>query len=217
MATTEEDLAQLEKDIRQLKIEYEQYFGGGRKRPPSDIEWRIEQLIKRYGERTAHMNFAQRFRFSGLAQKHAKFRDIYRKRLKEKEEGTVSRHFGAAAKAIEAERAARKTRVMDSLNAEETTKGKRRTTAKSSHEDRPESADQPASAAGLYEVFRSAKEKAGENTAGLTPQAFQEFVRRKTKELQEQSGDDNVEFVVATEGGRVRLKARVSSPAKTHH
>jgi len=27
-----EDLGQLEKDIRQLKIEYDQYFGGGRKR-----------------------------------------------------------------------------------------------------------------------------------------------------------------------------------------
>jgi len=40
--TTEEDMNQLEKDIRQLKIEYEQYFGGGKKRPPTELEWRIE-------------------------------------------------------------------------------------------------------------------------------------------------------------------------------
>jgi len=33
--TTEEDMNQLEKDIRQLKIEYEPYFGGGKKRPPA--------------------------------------------------------------------------------------------------------------------------------------------------------------------------------------
>ena len=32
MATFDEELSQLEKDIRQLKIEYDQYFGGGRKR-----------------------------------------------------------------------------------------------------------------------------------------------------------------------------------------
>jgi len=32
MATIDEDLSQLEKDVRQLKIEYEQYFGGGRAR-----------------------------------------------------------------------------------------------------------------------------------------------------------------------------------------
>ena len=46
MATnqTDEDLSRLERDIRQLKIEYEQYFGGGKKRPPADIEWRIEPL-----------------------------------------------------------------------------------------------------------------------------------------------------------------------------
>ena len=33
MATIDEELGQLERDIRQLKIEYDQYFGGGRKRP----------------------------------------------------------------------------------------------------------------------------------------------------------------------------------------
>src|SRR6476661_1942793 len=51
MATIDEELGQLERDIRQLKIEYDQYFGGGRKRPPTEIEWRIELIVKRYGER----------------------------------------------------------------------------------------------------------------------------------------------------------------------
>lgn len=30
MATIDEELGQLERDIRQLKIEYDQFFGGGR-------------------------------------------------------------------------------------------------------------------------------------------------------------------------------------------
>src|SRR6266704_3229853 len=50
MATIDEDLATVEKDIRQLKVEYDQYLGGGRKRPPSEIEWRIDLLLKRYAE-----------------------------------------------------------------------------------------------------------------------------------------------------------------------
>ncbi len=54
--SVDEDLGQLERDIRQLKIEYEQYFGGGKARPPSDIEWRIETLLKRYSDRGAEMN-----------------------------------------------------------------------------------------------------------------------------------------------------------------
>ena len=44
--STEEDLSQLERDIRQLKIEYEQYFGGGKTRPPADIEWLISLRCK---------------------------------------------------------------------------------------------------------------------------------------------------------------------------
>src|ERR1700757_5046123 len=104
MATIDEDLAQIERDIRQLKIEYDMYFGGGRKRPPTEIEWRIDLHIKRYFERAGELKFAQRFRFNNLAQTYAKYKDMFRKRLAQREEGKVQRHFGAAAKAIEAER-----------------------------------------------------------------------------------------------------------------
>src|SRR5579864_1884132 len=105
MATIDEELAQLEKDIRQLKIEYDQFFGGGCKRPPTEIEWRIELLVKRYSERGGELKFGQRFRYNNLTQTYAKYKDIFRKRTQQKEEGKVQRHFGAAAKAIEAERA----------------------------------------------------------------------------------------------------------------
>src|ERR1700676_3475556 len=83
MATVDEELAQLEKDIRQLKIEYDMFFGGGRKRPPTEIEWRIEQLVKRYSERGGELKFNQRFRFSNLAQTYAKYKDIVRKKTKD--------------------------------------------------------------------------------------------------------------------------------------
>src|SRR3989442_14513255 len=105
MATIDEELATLEKDIRQLKVEYDQYFGGGRKRPPTEIEWRIDMLVKRYGERGGELKSAQRFRFNNLTQTYAKYKDIFRKKLKQKEEGKIQRHFGAAAKEIEASRA----------------------------------------------------------------------------------------------------------------
>src|SRR5258708_29004883 len=105
MATIDEELGTLERDIRQLKIECDQFFGGGSKRPPNEIEWRIDLIVKKYGERSGDMKFGQRFRYNNLTQTYAKYKDIFRKRLRQKEEGTVQRHFGAAAKAIEAERA----------------------------------------------------------------------------------------------------------------
>jgi hypothetical protein len=34
--------------IRQLKVEYDMFFGGGRKRPPAEIVWRIELSLFRF-------------------------------------------------------------------------------------------------------------------------------------------------------------------------
>src|SRR5487761_253298 len=97
--TPEEDLVQLEKDIRTLKIEYEQFFGGGRKRPPADTQWRVETLVRRYNERTGELSYGQRFRFNNLAQTFAKYSDMWRKKIVQKESGVQQHHFGAAAKA----------------------------------------------------------------------------------------------------------------------
>jgi hypothetical protein len=202
MATIEEDLTQMEKDVRQFKIEYEQYFGGGRTRPPADIEWRIEQTVKRYGERGAQMNFAQRFRFNGLTQAYVKYRLIFRKRLKQREEGTEVRHFGAAAKEIAAGRAARRPAAS-------------RETAVTAFVPSQDPIRERAKTKKLYDAFRDAKQTAGESTRELTADAFQEFLRRKAHELQNKSGGGKVEFVVSIENGRARLKARVQNTAKS--
>ena len=202
MATIDEELGQIERDIRQLKIEYDQYFGGGRKRPPTEIEWRIDQLVKRYGERGGDMKFAQRFRFNNLSQTYAKYKDIFRKKTAQKEEGKIQRHFGAAAKEIEAARMKKE--------AEE-------------HEPPPRPGVQGVS----HDLFRAGTRNrksrpaipgvpagqaaAGEATGKLSRSSFNEFVLKKTKELQKQKNCKDVEYVVETVDGQVKLKALVKS------
>jgi hypothetical protein len=119
MPTIDEDLNQIERDTRTLKIEYEQFFGGGRQRPPADTQWRVESLLRRYNERTAELSFAQRFRFNNLSQTYAKYQDMWRKRLMQKEGAVSNRHFGAAARAVEAERS-RSARRANEASAQET-------------------------------------------------------------------------------------------------
>jgi len=198
--TIDEDIGQLEKDIRQLKIEYEQYFGGGKKRPPTEIEWRIDTTLKRYSDRGANMNYSQRFHYGNLVQKYTKYRDIFRKRLKQKEEGTVQRHFGAAAREIEEMRTRRRAESA-----------------------KPEAAHFPFAVSWkdpdhekkkveqLYTAFRDAKEQVGEDTKPLTIDAFQKFVRQKTDQLKKQKDAHEVEYIVSVEGNHARLKARVKS------
>jgi hypothetical protein len=202
MATIDEDLSQLERDIRQLKIEYDMYFGGGRKRPPTEIEWRIDLVVKRYGERGGDMKFGQRFRFGNLAQTYAKYKDIFRKRTANREEGKVQRHFGAAAKAIEAERKRAQAATDAAASAEAAKVFRVVCTAPEKEADKVEQ---------LYEAFVRAKQQAGEAMGKMTRAGFNEFVRKKTKDLQSQKNCHEVEYVVETVDGQVKLKALVKS------
>lgn len=207
MATIDEDLGQIEKDIRQLKIEYDQYFGGGRKRPPTEIEWRIDLLMKRYSERGGELKSGQRFRFNNLSQTYAKYKDIFRKKLKQKEEGTAQRHFGAAAKALEAQRAreaAEAGKAAQSGSASGAEVGAFRMTC-SEPERESEKVKQ------LYQALVSAKEKAGEDIGKLTPASFAEFVRKKTKDLQKEKNCTEVEYIVEVVDGQAKLKALVKA------
>jgi len=201
MPTIDESLNQLERDIRMLKIEYEQYFGGGKSRPPTEIEWRIDTLLKQYGDRGANMNYTQRFKYTNLAQTYAKYREIFRKRVKQKEEGISQRHFGAAAREIEAERA-RKQAAAAKAN------GAIRYPFAISCVD-PEQESKKVEE--LFAAFRNAKEKAGEDTQKLTIEAFQRFVRQKTDQIKKQENAREVEYVVTIEGTQAKLKARAKS------
>jgi hypothetical protein len=224
MDKTDEELGQLERDIRTLKIEYEQYFGGGRSRPPSDTIWRIEQVVKRYAERGADMSYGQRFRYNNLAQTYAKYQDVFRKRMKAKEEGTVQRHFGAAAREIERERMRSAPPPAppkpapdqpDAAASAATPRAPRRPATELINEpggyvvacsdpdrEREKVHD-------LYSVLLEAKKNAGEKTDALTLENFTSFVRQKTAQLRQQAKCDAVEYAVQIENGQIKLKARV--------
>ncbi len=219
MATIDEELGQLERDIRQLKIEYDQYFGGGRKRPPTEIEWRIELVVKRYSERGGELKYGQRFRYNNLTQTYAKYKDIFRKRMQQKEEGRFQRHFGAAAKAIEAERAKHAPAVEAPPPPSHGAGEGHRVPAVVAAPPQPsafrmvcsEPDNEMEKVEQLYNAFLRAKTEAGEETTKLSPAGFKEFVRKKTKDLQEKQNCRDVEYVIETVAGQVKLKALVKA------
>ncbi|HXX72007.1 MAG TPA: MXAN_5187 C-terminal domain-containing protein [Candidatus Acidoferrum sp.] len=211
MATVDEDLSQIERDIRTLKIEYEQFFGGGRPRPPSDTQWRVDNLIRRYNERMGELSFGQRFRFNNLAQTYAKYQDMWRKKVVQKETGTQQHHYGAAAKAIEAERARKAAQEASAASAEDASGTGRvaasgRTFALSFSNPAQES-DKVQT---LYDKLIAARSETGENAGVPSLKDFERFVEQKTKDLQEKGGRE-IEYSVSIEGGRVKLRARVCS------
>ncbi len=234
--SVDEDLAQIEKDIRQLKIEYEMYFAGGRKRPPADTQWRVDSMIKRYNDRSAEMNSGQRFHLTNLTSTYAKYQEMWRKKLLQKETGSTQRHFGSAARAIAAERARVQSEVQRNLRERETLRNPRATQPEPQPEIEIDSvpAGAPISAEAraaelraqrramnlsdpvrevgkvreLYDVLVETRIKNGEGTNNPSLADFERFVKKKTEELQKKGGRE-IEYSVGIENGKVKLKARV--------
>ena len=63
----------------------------------------------------------------------------------------------------------------------------------------------------LYQAFLQAKQQAGEHTGKLSRSSFNDFVLKKTKELQKQKNCKDVEYVVEVVQGQVKLKALVKT------
>src|SRR5580765_6855976 len=84
--TIDEELTVLDTQLRRLKIEYEIYFSNPTKRPPSDIEWKVLSLLRKFSDGN-RMSFSQRFRYNEVAQRYAIYSDLWRKKNRIREEG----------------------------------------------------------------------------------------------------------------------------------
>jgi hypothetical protein len=84
--TVDEELNVLDQQLRRLKIEYEIFFNNPTKRPPTDVEWKVTSLIRKFSD-SPRMSFAQRYRYNEMAQRYAIQSDLWRKKMRIREEG----------------------------------------------------------------------------------------------------------------------------------
>ena len=84
--TTDEELSLLDQQLRRLKIEYEIFFNNPSKRPPTDVEWKVLSLIRKFSD-GSRMSFSQRFKYNEMAQRYAIQADLWRKKMRIREEG----------------------------------------------------------------------------------------------------------------------------------
>ena len=84
--TIDEELNLLDQQLRRLKIEYEIYFNNPKKRPPTDVEWKVLSLLRKFSD-GARISFSQRFRYNEMAQRYAVQSDLWRKKARIREEG----------------------------------------------------------------------------------------------------------------------------------
>jgi hypothetical protein len=205
--TIDEELTVLDSQLRRLKIEYEIFFSNPTKRPPTDVEWKVLSLLRKFSDGT-RMSFSQRFRYNELAQRYAIYSDLWRKKSRIREEGyrrpqdallsvqgvrpeehePEHKVYGVGLGAAVATAAEEKPFSVECSDAR-------------AERDRVEK---------LYKALTTAKEKAGETVSGNLD-SFSSFVQKKTAQIRKQYGCHSVEYTVEMQDGHVRLKAKAKA------
>lgn len=183
--TIEDKLARLEEDIRRLKVEYDVYFNGGSKRAPYDTKLRVESHMKRLGDDRS-LSFAQRFHYNSLATRYNAFREVWRRTMKDREEGRDAYTLHRAAREAQEKQApftASKFSCSDVRHDVQTIKG-------------------------VYDSLMDAKRACGEAGQDLSFAKFHRLVVERTEALKEKIGTDRMVFSVDVEGGHVSFKAK---------
>jgi biotin operon repressor len=202
--TIDEELNLLDQQLRRLKIEYEIFFNNPTKRPPTDIEWKVLSLLRKYSD-GGRISFAQRFRYNEMAQRYAIQSDLWRKKMRIREEGY--RRPQDAMLSVQGVRAdeARETKHPPvyglSRNAEVADADLPFTVQCSDaavEKDKVES---------LYRALSQAKQESGEKVSGSLD-SFAAFVHKKTQEIRKEYGCDAVVYSVEIKDGHAKLTAK---------
>ena len=91
MADTEEELRDLDRKVKQLKLDYERYFLGTRPREPAQLRSEVEKMIVVFGS-TAIQNTGLRFKFNSICSRYQAFKRQWNETVRKMEQGTYTRH-----------------------------------------------------------------------------------------------------------------------------
>ena len=206
--TIDEELNLLDQQLRRLKIEYEIFFNNPAKRPPTDVEWKVLSLIRKFSD-SPRMSFSQRYRYNEMAQRYAIQSDLWRKKCRIREEGyrrPADAILSVAGVRVSEERESKHNPVYGLSKHQSTSAGK-------SQDDQPfsvqcsDAADEREKVESLYKSLTEAKKKSGEKVSGNLD-SFAAFVKKKTSEIRKEKGCDSVVYSVEVQGGQVKLKAK---------
>jgi len=214
--TIDEELTLLDSQLRRLKIEYEIYFSNPTKRPPTDIEWKVLSLLRKFSD-GGRMSFSQRFRYNEIAQRYAIYSDLWRKKNRIREEGY--RRPQDALLSVQGVRLEDREPEHKVYGVGQTAAAGVSATSIPGNTLSSAAAAKPFSMAcgdaraeqdqvrKLYQALTEAKKKSGEVVSGNLD-SFSSFVQKKTDQIRKQYGCEAVEYTVEMQNGQVKLKAK---------
>jgi len=188
-----EELRIVDAKMKQLKLDYEQYFLGARPREPAMARSEVQKQMTKFAN-IAIKNTAQRFKFNALNARFMTFKRQWDDTLRKIEAGTYQRHVFKA-KLHERERG-----ITEEPIAPPEKGSKKTAAAKTGHD--PD----------IFESYKKAAQSCGQSTKGLTPEKLQAAIRKQEAAIKKKMGVDRVNFRVEVENGKVKLKATAVKP-----
>ena len=179
----EADLHLIDVRLKQLKLEYDQYFLGNRKREPLQIRNELQKYVQIYAQ-SPIKNTGLRFKFNNLRSRYFSFRRLWDRTVRKIEGGSYERHlFKANLKDRERNEAA-----------------DRRSVTATNREALDDRAD-------LFEAYISARQATGQDTGGVTREKLDGLLAKQEAAIREKYGAAKVRFKVVVENGKAKLKA----------
>jgi hypothetical protein len=186
----EDDLGLIETSIRQLQIEWDKFFGGVERKPPTDLKTRLEALLRRHANAEIRNN-AERFRYQSLTARYASMNELWTKKLRAMEEGRPMGLHGS--------------KIPPPPPPPPRAPEPRPSAAPGEYRVRRPDAETEVVRA-LFDQYQQARSRAGE--AGVKFESFQKVIAQQATRILTEKGGQAVEFRVETKDGKVSLKAK---------
>ena len=183
----EEDLIELEDGIRKLKVEYDIFFNGNRKKPPDEIRFRIEKIIRRLSE--SSLTFQERFRYNTQVARFYVYRDFWRRSQSERELAASVREAAGSARTIPA-------------SAPEPTPGQGISVSITDPEKEEEKVRR------LYDALLQIRSRDTKNAPNVSYQQFAKYIESQARGIRAKSGCSSVIFTLAIQEDAIKFLAR---------
>lgn len=194
--TNDEALTIFEESLRKLKIQYDLFFLGVRKLPPSEDRRRLETMVQELGRSRMREN-AARFRYNTILGRYNQFKELWTRQMREREEGPMDFRRRAAAMAeVEA----------PPPSEREPTEPSTVTGRGGESYVRVSDGSEAGAARVLFEQITEAQEKLGKS--GLSLQQVEKLVASQMEMMRSRHSVQDVGFRVEIVDGKVKLKAK---------
>jgi hypothetical protein len=195
MLKKDDELDLLEENIRKLKNKYDQFFSGIQKMPPLTERRAIETYIYELGKLNMRDN-ARRFRYNTLLSRYNQHREMWARRIREREEGPLEFKRRQAVMNQEPEQRSAPPAPERPVTSEPGDPYVRVSPGTNGEAMRA-----------LYDRIREEHERIGKSP-NLTLQQLTDMIQKQSESLRSRYNVNTVAFRVETIDGKVKLKAK---------